>query len=135
METDAFGASVGKLDDLASSGLKNDFNNIPNNDVFGQSDRVQPRQVATGVTRGTWRINNSDGSYITVGVIPETTDDFGIAFFNSNGNMISKNQGNTQYVYDVANNKNIIQIGLLPDDTYGFVVAKSGYDVSEAFDG
>lgn len=151
---DDFGASPGQVGDLSSSGLSNGFSDLPSNNVDSafNSDRVQPRQVATGVTRGTWRINNNDGSYITIGVIPNTNNEFGIAFFDRNNNLISKNQGTTQYLYDatgnliykntgetdykydVATGKNWYQSGKLPDGTYGLVIAEPGYDVSELFE-
>lgn len=94
---------------------------------------VQPNQVNSGVGRGTQRFVNSDGSYVTIGQIPGTTNEFGIAFFDRSNNMISKNNGSTQYVYDITTGKNIIQMGKLPDGTYGLVVAKVGYNVSEIF--
>lgn len=153
MDEQVFGAPAGQLNDLAAQGLKNDYNNLPNTDIEAGmvSDRVLPRQVGTGVTRGTWRINNTDGSYITIGEIPDSGGEFGVAYFNADGVIISKNLGTTQYqyntdgelvfkntgetlfIYDVVNNKNIIQMGLLPDGTYGMVVAKVGIDVSEVF--
>lgn len=37
----------------------------------------------------------------------------------------------TWYFYDAGTQKNIMQIGKLPDDTYGWAIAKEGYDVSE----
>lgn len=152
-QEEPFGASTGGIDKGQYSDLSNDFATISNNNIDGPltSDRVQPRQVASGVTRGTWRMNNADGSYITIGVIPGTNDEFGIAFFDRDNNLISKNQGTTQYLYDTEGNliykntgetdykydvttgKNWYQSGKLPDGTYGLVMAEPGYDVSELF--
>jgi len=107
---------TGGIGDVKSSNLKNGFNTVSNNDIDSvlDSNRVEPRQVATGVTRGTWRINSTDGSYITIGLIPNTTD-FGIAFFDSNNNLISKNLGTSQTIYDPDGNE------LVNIDGYGFL--------------
>ena len=90
------------LDSSVSYKLSNDFSTVKVNDIENviAADRVQPRQVSTGVTRGTWRVVSNDGSYITVGLIPETNDEFGIAYWNSNGDLISKNDGTTETRYD-----------------------------------
>ena len=55
---------------------------------------------------------------------------YGKEYFNG-GKIVSKNNGATEYIYDLSTGKNIIQIGLLPDGTYGFAVAKAGYNVSD----
>lgn len=100
----------------------------------GQIDQsagfIQPYKVGSGVMRGTQIIANTDGSRVILGVLPDSTD-FGIAFLDPNGNLINKIIGPTQYVYDLLTGKNIIQIGKLPDGTYGMAVAKSGYNVSD----
>lgn len=109
---------------------------------------VTPYKLQTGVMRGTQTIANTDGTKIYIGQIPKTNT-FGIAFadatgkivsqitgstysfFNSDGALVSKIEGPTQYVYDITTGKNIIQIGKLPDGTYGMAVAKAGYNVSD----
>lgn len=126
-----------------------DFATIPDTSVDAIATRTLPRQVTTGITRGTQTIMNTDGSYVTLGLIPDGGTDFGIAFFDVNGNIISKNTGSVEYMYDSNNNliskntgetqfiydantgKNIMQIGKLPDDTYGFAVAATGFDVAD----
>jgi hypothetical protein len=126
-----------------------DFATIPDVPIQAESNRVNPNQVASGVTRGTQTYMNTDGSYMTMGLIPNTTN-FGIAFFTAAGKLISKststvdykydtlgnlifkNDGQTQYIYDKTTGKNVVQIGKLPDGSYGWAVAKSGYNVSDA---
>lgn len=49
---DPIGASPGQPSDANSSGLTNSYTNIPDQAVDAQSDRVIPRQVQTGDTRG-----------------------------------------------------------------------------------
>lgn len=131
---DPFGAPTGKLTDLSGAELKNEFASIPTRSVddMVQSDRIQPRQVGTGVMRGTQRIVNTDGSYITLGEVPDDSGDFGIAFFNADDELVSKDTGATEYVYDLNTGKNIVQFKKLPDGTFGLAIAKSGYDISEA---
>lgn len=151
---DAFGASPGKMDDLSANGLMNDFATIPNNNIEGwmENDRVQPRQVATGVTRGTWRINNTDGSYITLGEIPNSDGEFGIAFFDSDNNIVSKNLGPSQTIYGGDQEELVkvnstgflfsdstdrrIKIGTSPDDgRVGIWTTEPGIDVIEELGG
>lgn len=131
--------------------VTDDFATIPGVSVATATNRVLPRQVTTGVTRGTQTIQNTDGSYVTLGLIPDGGTDFGIAFFNSSGviiskntgavetiydssgNMISQNTGETQFIYDGNTGKNVMQIGKLPDDTYGFAVAATGDNVADGY--
>lgn len=122
---------------------------IPDVSIDAIASRVAPRQVTSGVTRGTQTIMNTDGSYVTLGLIPDGGTDFGIAFFSSvgnliskntgtvesmydtNGNLISQNTGETQSIYDPTTGKNVMQIGKLPDGTYGFAVAAIGFNVAD----
>jgi hypothetical protein len=114
---DPFGGSTGRMDELSSQGLSNDFNNIPANgfDTFIDNDRVQPRQVASGVMRGTQRIQNVDGSYITLGEIPGTDGEFGFGFFDRDGNLIKKSTGTTDVLYN-----NGSEVYELDDDGFTF---------------
>lgn len=123
--------------DFAKSPGGNDT--YPKRSFDGQEDQsygFNPAyKLQTGTLRGTQTIANTDGSKITLGIIPGTNNEFGIAKFDPQGNLISKDIGSTRFVYDLDTNKNIIQDGELPDGTYGFVVAKEGFDVSEVFSG
>ena len=133
MTADPLGKSPGQPSDLSSLGLSNGYTDIPDIAVDAIADRVQPRQVATGVTRGTWRISNIDGTYITIGVIPNTDGEFGIAFFDSSDNFIKKVTAATEFIYDPTTGKNVYQAGKLPDDTYGTAAANTGFDVEDGF--
>jgi hypothetical protein len=108
------------------------FPTIPDVPIQPDTGRVNPNQIPSGTTRGTQTYMNTDGSYMTMGLIPNSTD-FGIAFFDASGTLISKITGSTQYVYDKTTGKNIMQIGKLPDNTYGWAVAKVGNDVKDGF--
>lgn len=105
---------------------------IPDVSVDSSTDRIAPNQVQTGVSRGTTTtITNTDGSYVTLGLIPDGGTDFGIAYFTPQGNLIMKDTGVTTYKYD-STGRNYYQNGLLPDGTYGEVITKAPYNVSDA---
>lgn len=129
---DPTGAPAGKLSDPGTSGLTNEFSTIADQSVDAISNRVLPRQTTSGVTRGTQRFISDDGSYVTVGNIPDTTQ-FGIAYYDKNGNLIAKSTGLTDYKYDLSTNKNYYQNGALPDGTYGAIYVKTGIDVQDVF--
>lgn len=93
---------------------------------------TNPDSVLSGTNRGQQRINSTNGSYMLLG-LQNNNVDFGIGFYDRTGSLISKNLGPTQYVYDKTTGKNVIQIGLLPDSTYGFAVAAPGYNVADGF--
>ncbi len=91
------------------------------------------RKLQTGVMRGTHTIVNADGSKITLGKVPGTIDEFGIAFFDADGTQIFKLTGATLFMYDSDTGLNNLQLGTLPDGSTGLVIAKDGYSVDEAF--
>lgn len=124
----------GELGESADAQPSDNFATIPDVAIPADSQaRVTPQQVATGTTRGTQTYANTDGSYMTLGLIPDGGTDFGIAFFDPDGTLISKVTSVTQYVYDKTTGKNIMQIGKLPDGSYGWAVAKVGNDVKDGF--
>jgi hypothetical protein len=139
MNESAFGASTGQIGDLASQNLTNDFNTVPNNDITGNlgTDRVQPRDIATGVMRGTQRYISNDGSYMTTGEVPGQTGPdgkplFGLAFFDSSGNLQAMYLGTTDYKY-TADGINYYQSGELPDGSRNVAISKDGTSVEDAF--
>lgn len=125
--------------------------------------RVLPRQLSTGSTRGTQTVgygdtkidgsnnritvgnsivldgdNNqiivtSDGnSSLGMGSIPGTSE-FGFFSLDASGNLIMKIINGTLYVYDPISGKNTVQVGKLPDSTYGAAGANSGFNVADGF--
>lgn len=76
-----------------------------------------PYKQNTGVTRGTQTIVNTDGSKVTLGKIPGQNA-FGIAFYDSNGNLLSTLIGATNTDYDGSGNKRVVN-GLLSTNEYG----------------
>lgn len=110
---------------------------------------VTPYKLASGTMRGTQGVgtgpqidsannrilltNPVDGSQIGIGTIPgSTTNEFGFFSLDVNNNLIMKIVNGTLYVYDPVNgNVNVMQVGKLPDATYGWGVAATGHNVSE----
>jgi hypothetical protein len=127
---DPLSQNLGLLGEPIDTGLEDGYTTIQDVPVDATSNRVNPNQIASGVERGTQRIYNTDGSYMTFGQIPNSTD-FGIAFFDSSGFLVRKMLMTTDYVYDKTTNKNIMQMVKLPDGTYGFAVATPGNNVAD----
>lgn len=120
------------LDTTSDNITTDDFHTIPDTPIAPASSRVNPNQVATGLGRGTQTWVSPDGSYITIGLIPDGSNQFGIAYWDSKGRLISKNTGITEYKYDQSTGRNYYQNGLLPDGSYGEAIAKAPYNVSDA---
>ena len=124
----------------------------PTRTFDGQVDQsygfTDARKLQTGTLRGSQVIANTDGSKIILGKIPGTND-FGIAFYDATVVLISaftgveltfyhssKNEtltlnGTTLSVNDVVTGENRMQIGKLPDSTYGWAISATGYDVAD----
>lgn len=98
----------------------------------GSIERVLPRQVSTGVNRGTQTVMGQDGTQIQIGNINNTTE-FGISVIDKDGFILFKLVGQTWFWYDKTTNKNVMQVGKLPDGTYSMAIAKPGNDVDDAF--
>jgi hypothetical protein len=99
-----------------------------------------PDGILTGSMRGTQQANQfiatnpADKSRVGIGLIPgSTTGEYGFFVIDASNNIIQKIVSATRSVYDIANNKNVIQDGKLPDNTYGYAVAKTGKNVSDIF--
>jgi hypothetical protein len=127
----------------------------PKRDFDGQEDQsygFQPAfKLQTGNTRGTQTVgyggakidgannrivitNPADGTSIGMGIIPGTTaNEFGFFSLNEEGGLVMKIVNGTLYIYDLENDKNIMQTGKLPDGSYGSVVAKEGIEVEDVF--
>lgn len=55
----------------------------------------------------------------------------GMQTVDADGFVLFKLEGQTWYWYDKTTGKNIMQIGLLPDGTYGWAIADTGKDVAD----
>lgn len=76
--------------------------------------------------------NPATGAVVGIGAIPgSTTGEFGFFSQDSSGNLIFKIVGPTFYVYDATTTKNVIQMGKLPDNSYNFAAAATGFNISD----
>lgn len=62
-----------------------------------------------------------------------SNNQLGMQLTDSNGFISFVMNGSTWSWYDANTGKNIMQIGLLPDGTYGMAIAKYNIDVGSAF--
>lgn len=76
-------------------------------------------------------IASTDGSSVGIGSIPGDEGNSGFFSVDASGNLVQKIILGTWYVYDLSTNKNIMQSGKLPDNSYGQAIAKSGFNVSD----
>ena len=112
--------------------------------------RMLPRQMSTGTTRGTQAVgvlgslidgsNNrivmsgNDGSSIGIGAIPGTNNaEVGLFALDTDGSLLWKVVNGTLYFYDKDTGVNYMIIGVLPDLTTGWAVAAPGNNVADAF--
>ena len=113
--------------------------------------RMLPRQLSTGSTRGTQTVgygntkidgtkntitigNQATGFTLNLGVIANSTGEgVGMSITDSANFTLFKMDGQTWYWYDATTKKNVMQVGLLPDGSYGWAVSAPGYDVSQGF--
>lgn len=98
---DPLGKDPGQVSDADSSGLINGYTDIPDQSVEAIADRVQPRQIPTGVTRGIQQLG-SDKVY-------------------SDG-------GNQQIIVEDSNEPRVL-IGNQATFGEGFYVTKDGFNV------
>lgn len=112
-------------------------------------DRVLPRQVGTGLMRGTQLVGNTgtmidaannrivltntDGSTVGIGTIPGSlTNEFGFFATDEDGTLVMKVVNGTLYTYNVDSGDNVVQVGKLTNGEYGAAFAKEGNDLVEA---
>lgn len=129
-----FGAPTGKIDDFALVDLKNEFDTFSTRSVqdMAQSNRVIPRQVTSGVLRGTQRIVNTDGSYITLGVLPDGNGDFGIGYYDATGRRQKVDLADRDYLYDTSGNISYASGYLIAGEEPIVIIVKEGFDALES---
>lgn len=71
----------------------------------------------------------TDTGTLSFGTI--SNNQLGMQLTDTSGFVLFTMDGSTWKWYDKATGKNIMQVGLLPDGTYGMAVAKPGYNVSD----
>lgn len=125
---------------------------VSNRDIGdGEMQRILPRQLSTGSTRGTQTVgygntkidgsnnritivNPNDNSSVGMGAIPgSTTGEYGFFSTDRSGKIIMKIVLGTWFVNDPGTDLNVMQSGILPDDSIGWAVAAEGKNVSDGF--
>lgn len=129
---DFFGAPTGKQTDPSAEGLKNEFTTVPNQDIEIESNRVIPRQVTSGVLRGTQRIVNTDGSTITLGVLPDGDGEFGIGYYSPDGTRQKVDLADRDYLYDTEGNISYASGYLIANEEPIVIIVKEGFDALES---
>lgn len=72
-----------------------------------------------------------DGRAISFGNLTDGT--LGMEVTDSSGNVLFKLDGQTWFWYDGNSGKNVMQVGKLPDGSYGWAVATPGKNVADGF--
>lgn len=72
-----------------------------------------------------------DGSAISFGTNDDGT--LGMQVKDNSGFVLFKMNGTTWLWYDKNTGNNVMQVGLLPDGSYGWAVAPVGQDVAQGF--
>ncbi len=73
----------------------------------------------------------TDGGTLVVGALSD--GNYGMRYQDSTGYTLFEMTGSTWYWYDKSTGKNVMQVGKLPDGSYGWAVAKSGKNVLDGF--
>lgn len=118
MDFGQFGAPVGKISSPSTSDLKNEFSSIPDVSIadYVKSSVVLPRDVTTGVTRGTQSIVTDNGR-VNLGYVGEKAAETGTGL----------------QVVDSANNPRLFG-GQFADGSVKIKLSQLGYNVMTATD-
>ena len=130
---------------LPKQGYSNTLEEVNAVDPYSGTEpdqRFKPRNIPTGATRGeqtvegTFIIRNPDtDERILLGILGDEFGIFGGTIESNDENKITvdwKIIGATRYIYKET--YNILQDGILPDGTGGFVIVKEGNNVTDVFD-
>jgi hypothetical protein len=132
---DPLGVNAGKLDEIDDPNITNSYTTIPDQSMDGLADRVSPRQVASGVTRGTQTYPGTDGSRLTMGAVDNTTQ-IAEAQYSKTGQKVSQlgqqADGSAGLKFFDANGIGTALFGTYPDGSTAIKVAKSGIEVGSA---
>ena len=115
--------------------------NIPNGNqkqFFGQKVSKEGKNVYNASDAdliykndySTQTFYNSNGS-LSFGLNVDGT--YGMQTLDPNGYLLFEMSGQTWKWYDPNTGYNVMQVGLLPDGTYGFAVANAGYNVADGY--
>ncbi len=105
-----------KLVDQSGKPIRSDSNTLDTLPIEGtNSDRLKPRQTGTGAMRGQQTLLGDKNSKIVFGIVPDTTNDLGITFYD-----------------DIGTRRFLV--GDYPNDAVKMKLSQVGYDVRTATD-
>jgi len=107
---------------LRPIGLTSDIKQVTM--VANDNFRVIDNQFRTNV------IKTGDGGSLVFG--QQSDDTYGTSFYDSAGNLQRRTTAETDFYYDTSDGRNYMQIGKLPDGSYGVAIAESPNDVGDA---
>lgn len=104
--------------------------------IGAQSSTTSQNGVATSSIASSnqgfgFSVTDVNGTILTLGVLNDGT--LGLNIVDNSNFQLFKLNGSTWYWYDKTHNTNVMQVGLLPDGTYGWAVAATGNNVSAGF--
>lgn len=108
--------------------------NYPKREFEGQEDQSYgfnpAHKLQTGTFRGTFRIQNDDGSFITIGKVADLNE-FGTAYYDANGRLLRKSTALNDIYYDPQDEyrARMLQGGSPVDGHMGTWKSQEGLDV------
>lgn len=129
---------------LPSQGYSNTRHDVASVDPYqiAAQQRLMPRELKAGSQRGEIIIQGkltvtdpTSDERIIIGTVGDNFGIFGAVDSTDNPEIAYKIVGQTFYFYDLNNESaNIMQFGKVPDETFGFAIAKTGSEVADIFD-
>lgn len=100
--------------------------------LTGRGGAVSVTDIASrnvDIRSGSVNVRDANGNTISLGLMDDGT--LGLQVKDSSGYVLFTLNGTTWKWNDKVNAKNVMQVGKLPDATYGTAVAKAGFNVSD----
>lgn len=104
---------------------------IGSQSTSGSQSGVAATSVSSSDQGFGFSVTGSDGTTLLLGVLSDGS--LGMSITDPSGFELFKLNGSTWFWYDKNYNVNVMQIGELPDSTYGEAVAKQGLNVSSIY--
>ena len=92
---------------------------------------VAANSISTSSTGFGFNVTDANGNSINFGTLADGT--FGFNITDSSGFVLFELNASTWKWFDKNYNVNVMQVGELPDSSYGWAVATQGNNVSQAF--
>lgn len=100
--------------------------------IDSNNNRITVGNIVLDGNTNTIYTEHTDSSKVGIGIIPDTTNEFGFFSTDSDGTLLIKIVGGTIYTYHPDTGVNIVQISKLTNGRYGAAFAKDGEDLVDA---